>query len=50
MAEHPAVKLQLPQATVVEKLGEFREPFSVERQNGNPERSLPKRPVDSDTV
>jgi hypothetical protein len=42
--------LQLPQATVVEKLGEFREPLSVERPNGNPERSLLKRPVDSNTV
>ena len=27
MVEHPAVTLQLPQATVVEKLGEFREPY-----------------------
>jgi hypothetical protein len=29
MAEHPAVSyLQLPQVTVVEKLGEFRETYS----------------------
>jgi predicted HNH restriction endonuclease len=34
--------LQLPQATVVEKLGEFRETCSGESQYGNPERSLLK--------
>ena len=43
MVEHPAVNLlQLPQVTVVEKLGEFREPYSDKSQNGNPERSLLK--------
>ena len=37
-------KLQLPQETVVEKSGEFREacPEGVVIRNGNPERSLPK--------
>jgi hypothetical protein len=41
MVEHPAVNtLQLPQVTVVEKLGEFKGPFSGNRQNGNLERSL----------
>src|SRR5437764_6667606 len=35
-----AGKLQLPQVTVVEKPGEFREAFANENQHGNPERSL----------
>jgi len=37
-------KVQLPQETVVEKPGEFREayPGSIASQNGNPERSLLK--------
>jgi hypothetical protein len=34
--------LQLPQVTVVEKLGEFREPCTGNDRNGNPERSLLK--------
>ena len=34
--------LQLPQATVVEKLGEFRETYSGDSRYGNPERSLLK--------
>ena len=34
--------LQLPQVTVVEKLGEFRGPCPGNSQNGNPERSLLK--------
>jgi predicted HNH restriction endonuclease len=37
-----AGKLQLPQATVVEKSGEFRETYSSESWYGNPERSLLK--------
>lgn len=40
--------LQLPQVTVVEQLGEFREPYpdnQVDHRNGNPERSLSKGPV-----
>jgi len=32
--------LQLPQVTVVEKLGEFRGPCTGESRHGNPERSL----------
>ena len=34
--------LQLPQVTVVEKPGEFREAFVNEIWHGNPERSLLK--------
>jgi hypothetical protein len=40
MAEHPAVAMQLPQVTVVEKLGEFRKPYPSKSWYGNPERSL----------
>ena len=38
--------MQLPQETVVEKSGEFREAFSelIRIRNGDPERSLPKGP------
>jgi len=42
--------LQPPQVTVVEKLGEFKETFSGNDRNGNPERSLLKRPVRVGTV
>ena len=34
-------ELQLPQETVVETSGEFREAYPAERRYGNPERSLP---------
>ncbi len=35
-------QLQLPQETVVETSGEFREPCPEQIRNGNPERSLLK--------
>ena len=40
--EFHAGMLQLPQVTVVEKLGEFKETCSGDSRDGNPERSLPK--------
>ena len=41
--EFHAGKLQLPQVTVVEKPGEYREPYSGDRsRHGNPERSPSK--------
>ena len=45
--EAHAKMLQLPQVTVVEKLGEFRETCSGESRDGNPERSLLKGPCES---